>query len=367
MRRFLLLVVLIAWAEAHARPSVAWAQSENVEVEPVTCWWRTTATSVRVAEPFTVILTCSLLQTDAARAIADESRLEPAVVQLPPFEVVGGVRAKDLTTVGRRFVQFEYQLRTIAENAFASEVALPPLELSYRVESRVARGDSLAGRDRTYALPPLTIRLLSLVPDTADDIREAPVATFADIQELESRGTMFRLAAGVVLGVGMLVLALALAGAMRRRRESRLPSRRTLSDAAILRGVQRELAAVQGEVRSSGWTSDLAGRALAAVRIVAAYATGRLVAQRFTPAGAAEPHSGEVVVAARSGPNAAVSSAVTTTGDDGLQDALTRLTTARYGREPHFDGRLDDTLEVVLRRADDLIAGRPWTEKLWPR
>src|SRR5918996_4776107 len=88
-------------------------QTQNVEVEPVTCWWRTSATSVRVGEPFTVILTCSLLQADAARAIADESRLDPSVVQLPPFEVVGGARANDLTTAGRRFVQFEYRLRTI--------------------------------------------------------------------------------------------------------------------------------------------------------------------------------------------------------------------------------------------------------------
>jgi hypothetical protein len=343
------------------------AQTENVEVEPVTCWWRTTATSVRVGEPFTVILTCSLLQTEAARVIADESRLEPSVVQLPPFEVVSGARAKDLTTAGRRFVQFEYRLRTIAENVFASEVALPPLEIGYRVESRVAGGDSLAGRDRTYALPALTMRVLSLVPDTADDIREAPVPSFAEIQTVESRGTMFRFGAGVVLALGGLMLALATEGAIRRRRAARPEKPRTLPAAVVLSGVRRDLAAVQEQVRSSAWTPDLIGRALAAARIVAAYATGRAVTQRLTRAGSAQPSSGEVVVTGRTGPGAAVWSAVAAVEDDELREALTRFTATRYGRESTSDTSVDDALEAVIRRADRLIAERPWLEKLWPR
>jgi hypothetical protein len=43
--------------------------SERVEVDPVTCWWRTSAAAVRVGEPFGVVLTCSLLQTEAARVV----------------------------------------------------------------------------------------------------------------------------------------------------------------------------------------------------------------------------------------------------------------------------------------------------------
>ncbi|MGH9346621.1 MAG: hypothetical protein ACRD26_05070, partial [Vicinamibacterales bacterium] len=204
MIRILPVIAITAWAAVQALPDAAamtQPDTERVEVEPVTCWWRTSATAVRSGEPFTVILTCSLLQTEAARVIADESRLDPSVVQLPPFEVMSGARAADLATAGRRFVQFEYRLRVIAENVFASEVALPPLEIGYRVESRVAGGDSLAGRDLTYALPPLTLRVLSLVPDTAVDIREAPVATFAEIDEAGARGTLLRVAAGVALAL----------------------------------------------------------------------------------------------------------------------------------------------------------------------
>jgi hypothetical protein len=380
MNRVFVLAVLIGWAagsaeasapeEAHALQAqavqVRASQTQNVETEPVTCWWRTTATSVRVGEPFGVILTCSLLQTEAARVIADESRLEPSVVQLPPFEVVEGRRAKDLSTAGRRFVQFEYRLRTIAENVFASEVALPALEISYRVESRVAGGDSLAGRDRTYALPPLMIRVLSLVPDNVDDIREAPVATFAEIHAAASRGTMFRVGGGVMLGVGGLVLALALAGVLRGRRAPLPLSHRTLSTAAILGGVRRELATVTDSVRASGWTSDLVGRALAAARIVAAHATGRPVMQRVTSEGP-PPSSGELVLSGRAGRSTVVSAAVAATEDDELRDTLGRLTMAHYGRTPDIDERLDEVVETVSRRIDRLIAERPWTEKLWPR
>lgn len=342
-------------------------QTQNVEVEPVTCWWRTTTPSVHVGERFTVVLTCSLLQTDAARVIADESRLEPSVVQLPPFEVVDGARARDLTTAGRRFVQFEYHLQMIAENVFASDVALPPLELTYRVESRAASGDSLAGRDRTYALPPLTIRVLSLVPDTADDIREAPVATFAEIEQSASYGAGWRVAGAVLVMLGALVLALALAGMLRSRRVSRVLVRRTLSDTVILRGAQRELSAVRDAVRSSGWTADLAGRALAAVRVVVAHATGHAVAQRFMSAESAQTASGELIVVGRSGARAFVSSAVVTAEDDDLRDALTRLSTARYDRQSTFDAQLDVALDVVLSRVESLIAERPWREKLWAR
>jgi hypothetical protein len=360
--------VVVLWLLA-AGIGVA-AQTTEVEVEPVTCWWRTTATSVRVGEPFTVILTCSLLQTEAARVIADESRLEPSVVQLPPFEVVGGSRAKDLTTAGRRFVQFEYQLRVIAENVFASEAALSPIELTYRVESRVAGGDSVAGRDLSYALPRLTMRVLSLVPDTADDIREAPVTTFGEIEAESSRATMLRVAAGVIAALGVLLLILAVISALRRRHAARPPAERALPGTVVLRGVRRELDDIRDAVRASGWTADLAGRALAVARIAAAYATGRPVTQKRAHTAAA-PSSrttdGELFISTRLGAPALVSAAVATTEDEELRDALARFAASRYGREARFDATLDEALEVTIRRANRLAAERPLREKLWPR
>ena len=46
--------------------------------------------SVRVGETFPIVLTCSVLETEAARAVIDRSRLGSAAVQFPPYEVVGG-------------------------------------------------------------------------------------------------------------------------------------------------------------------------------------------------------------------------------------------------------------------------------------
>jgi hypothetical protein len=362
------------------------AEAGTVEVDPIECWWRSSATAVRVGETFTVILTCSLLDTEAARVVADESRLDPAVVQLTPFEVVAGTHAPDVTTAGRRFFQYSYDLRVLAENVFATAVALPALELTYKTESRVDLGDTIAGRDQTYALPPLAIRVLSIVPDTATDIREAQVATFAELEETRFRGTAMRVGGWGLIALGGLMLALTLVGRLRTRGAA-APRKQRLSDAAVLQGARRELVSIQEQSRG-GWTSELAGRALAALRIIGAYAGGRPVTQtlhdrsgRVTTAGASQTQRrsatragtgaadrGELTINGRFGRTAVVSAAVTADqADNELRDALARFAAARYGREETFDARLDEGLEAGIRAADRLIASRPRWERWWPR
>src|SRR6059036_3566063 len=100
------------------------ASAQTVETDPLQCWWRTSAGAVRVGEPFTVVLTCAVLETDAATVVVDQSRLEPSVVQFAPFEVLGGSHGADLRTDLRRFFQYEYRLRLIAENLFGRDAAL---------------------------------------------------------------------------------------------------------------------------------------------------------------------------------------------------------------------------------------------------
>src|SRR4249920_461696 len=155
-----------------AAAAVAGAAAQTVQTDPLQCWWRTSAGAVRVGEPFTVVLTCAVLETDAATVIVDQSRLEPSVVQFAPFEVLGGSHGADLRRDDRRFFQYEYRARLIAENQFGKDVALPETKLSYHIESSVGQKTSLQGRDQSYILPPLSLRVLSLVPADATDIRD---------------------------------------------------------------------------------------------------------------------------------------------------------------------------------------------------
>ncbi|MGH9330373.1 MAG: hypothetical protein ACRD09_08025 [Vicinamibacterales bacterium] len=356
------------------------AQTENVEADPLTCWWRTGAGGVRIGELFPVVLTCSLVETEAVRVITDESRLEPSVLQLPPFDVVGGSRAKDVVTGGRRFLQYQYSLRIIAENAFGRDVSLPPLQLTYRIENRLASGgsnvsESVQGRDLAYALPSLSVRVLSLVPDDATDIREAPITTFDEIADRAFRGTVLRVSAGIAFVAGGLVAAMAFLALARRRRAASAAPDRVLPDAVILESVGRELAAVKEESRS-GWTAPLTGRALAALRIAAAYASGRPVTQTLAEAeaGAAE---GQLVVNGRMRGVALISGSETPEGmardgavDAKLREGLARFTAARYGRDGRFDASrldesLDDSLQIVERLAESRKPGL--RDRLWMR
>src|SRR3954451_5345768 len=106
------------------------AAAQTVQTDPLQCWWRTSAGAVRGGEAVTVVLTCAVHETAAATVVVDQTRLEPSVVQFAPFEVLGGSHGADLRTDQRRFFQYVYRLRLIAENLFGKDVALPETKLS---------------------------------------------------------------------------------------------------------------------------------------------------------------------------------------------------------------------------------------------
>jgi hypothetical protein len=277
-------------------------------------------------------------------------------------------------TAGRRFVQYDYSLRIIAENAFGRDVSLPALQLTYRIESRVGGNSTVTavqGRDFAYVLPPLSIRVLSLVPDNAIDIREAPIATFDEIASRAFRGTVLRIAAAIAFVAAALVGAIALVGLLRRRRAASAAPGRVLPDGVILDSVHRELAAIRDESRS-GWTPALTSRALAALRIAAAYEAGRPVTQTLAAAGATAG-DGQLAINGRARGVAFVSGSATAghVSDDGtLRDGLTRFTEARYGRDGAFDAaRLDESIADGLRVVERLAEERKPSlrERLWMR
>jgi hypothetical protein len=333
----------------------AFAQTgtDLVEVEPITCWWRTSTSAVRTGESFGLTLTCGVVETEANKVVPDFSKIDPTVVQLPPFEVLGGTHAGDLVTPGKRFFQYDYRLRLIAEDAFGNDVSIPPLEISYRIESRVAGGDTVQGRDQSYSLPRASVRLISLVPDDTSDIREAPAAQFVGIESRDSRANLMQTVAGVLFGLAGVMVIVMLIGMIRRKAPKSAAAAAHMAPRTILGRVAKELDDVQRASRG-GWTQELAGRALAALRIAGAYATNRPIGQRAAAAGET-PLDGVVVVRSFGRGDVYVSGAATpessayANAPAGLADALRTLTVSRYGRTEKFDSMADEAVQTAIR------------------
>ena len=274
---------------------------------------------------------------------------------------------------GRRFFQYQYSLRVIAENLFGRDAVLPPLQLSYRLESRIpgalGSAEAVQGRDFMYAMPALPVRILSLVPDHATEIQEPGASTFEQIEDRSFRATLLRGLAIVLFVLGAITTAVVLVG-FARRRAAATPAGRGLTDAAVLQGVRKELAEIQQASRDAGWTPPLAGRALAALRIAASYAAGRPVSQK-TAALDGSSMDGQIALDGWLGRAAYVSGAATaqTLGDhDELREALVRFTAVRYGREKEvgldaaaLNEALDRSLDFVDRMASERTkVSLPW-------
>jgi hypothetical protein len=138
----------------------------------------------------------------------------------------------------------------------------------------------------------------------------------------------------------------------------------------ILESVRRELTAVREESRSA-WTAPLTGRALAALRIAAAYEAGRPVTQTLAEAGAVAA-DGQLAINGRTRGVALISGSETGLRRAGsaLREGLARFTEARYGRDGKFDAsRLDESLDDGLRVVEQLTERRKpgLRERLWMR
>jgi hypothetical protein len=403
---------LIEWIAALgcAALLLAPASAQNVETDPIQCWWRTSTGAVRTGEAFSVVLTCAVVENDTAKVVVDQAKLEPSVVQFAPFEVVptGSSHGADLRTDQRRFFQYEYRLRLIAENLFGKDVALPETKLSYHVQSQVAQAAAIQGRDQSYVLPPLSVRVLSLVPATAGDIRDGTIETFSDVDRRAFRASVLVVVGGVLFALAALMALLALVRLAARYRKPSAAARRLVSDGAILRAVGRELRAVQRAREDGGWTPGLAGRTLGALRIAGAYALGRHVAQTSVASRESSNPSHQavmvgpqppVVIHPSSGANQlldgqltvyagwprgkpiAVSAPVTpqelayriARGNnpakravmlETLEQALTRFTAAQYGRDAAVDdAALDDSLAAASRALTQLKIDQTWLMK----
>jgi hypothetical protein len=364
---------------------VASARAQTVQIDPLQCWWRTSAGAVRVGEPFTVVLTCAVIETDAATVVVDQTRLEPSVVQFAPFEVLGGFHGADLRTDQRRFFQYEYRLRLIGDGMFGKDVALPDTKISYRVQSKVGQNTSLQGRDQTYVLPAQSMRVLALVPADASDIRDTSTSdTFGDIDQRAFRANLFTVIGSVLFVLAALMAILALVRLFQRYRKPTVARQRLITDMTILNGVGRELSSVQRDRDGGSWTPELASRAVGALRIAATYAIGRPVSQmpasRLLADGGETPEPGRLILKTGwvRGKRIAVSGAVTpqtvarvlarpgtTPARSSLLESLSRaleaFTAATFSRA----GALDDSaLDAALATSKQVLR-RMKFEQLW--
>jgi hypothetical protein len=356
IRALLLLALVVVGAPVFAQAPGPKPQApvDMVEVEPITCWWRPSVTAVKTAEPFDLRLTCAVVETEANKVVADFSKLDPTVVQLPPFEVLGGTHAADLIAPGKRFFQYDYRLRLLSEDLFGGDVPIPPLEISYRIESQLAGGDTAQGREQAYHLPRTSIRLISVVPDETSDIREAPAAAFSRVEDRESRANLLQTIATVLFALAGVVVLMMLVGMVRRKTKTDARELARLAPRTILSGAARELQDVQSASRG-GWTPELAGRADTALRLAATYAMGKQIGQRAVKP-AETPLDGELVVSGPFGRGRVFASGSATTewaaassAPHGLADALKAFTAARYGRVEKLGSELDEAVETAIR------------------
>jgi hypothetical protein len=343
---------------ADAQPAAPPGQ-ETVAVDPIRCWWRTSEGAVRIGETFELALTCAVLENNAVRVIPDESRLGASVVTLSPFEVVGGTHPADVRSGQRRFFQYHYTTRIINRDVIGTDVSLPVFEIHYRVDSRLPGNAALQGRDLTYLLPPQQIRVLSMVPAGAGDIRDTPgneVANFAEVESLGFRANMLRVVAITLMALGALMAA----GAIVRlvvRGQRRVPiHEQRLGSPAVLRIASQQLAAAVRESEAQGWSEGLADRALAAVRVGAAIALGRHVNQRADEAGVEDRGPGQGRLIVRRGRRTVVLSSPVTRED--VDRALVRMSPSA----PPARRQTLEELHAAFTAFGPLLYGRPASE-----
>src|SRR5918996_3986422 len=178
-------------------PTNATNAPSEASVAPIECWWKTDRSAVRVGERFTLTLTCAVLDTDRVKVVVDESALAPSALHLVPFDIVSGERFRDIRNAPRRFFQYQYSMRVLGEEFFGKEVTLPRLQISYRVQNSLQGGAALAGREAQYALVPVPIRVLSLVPAGGAEIPDTPPDSFGDVEQRLFRSNALLIIASV--------------------------------------------------------------------------------------------------------------------------------------------------------------------------
>ena len=377
---------LPAAAQAPAKAPAAAAQAPprapgpgEVATDPIACWWKTDTNAVQLGEHFVLTLTCGVVETSRLTVVPDVKSIEPTTVQLAPFEVVRGVRHEDIREGPWRYFQYEYTLRLLGEGYFGQDVDIPSLNVTYNIQS--PGGGETQGRDQLYALPAVPMRIMSLAPTKATDIRDAPRDTFADIEARKFRATGEIIAASVFFAFAVVLLGFAVARMVGRYRQHAPVVARPLPARTVLAGCLHAIGRLKSDVAREGWTHELASRALAILRIAGAVALGRPVSQtrvdtnvqgregqivlrrgvfRSKRALISAPTTEDAIASLLAGANAPDARARAMLEE--LRDSLHTFSTACYSR----NGKLETTgLDAALENGRRAIRRLRFTKR-WP-
>lgn len=375
---------------APSRPAAAPARAAVPEKvlgwEPIRCWRQSSAGAVAIGETFSVVVTCAVYEADNAQVIPDESRLNVASIQMAPFEILGGSHPPDVRRGSRRFLQYDYQLRIIGPDAIGRDVNIPALAISYRIHSRVGAAATLEGRDLSYLLPMLPIKVLSMVPNDAADIRDGSAAGLAAVDSLRFRSSLFRVLALAFAALAAVMVVLALLPLARATTAVVGAERDRIPDHAVMNRVADELGELQKRV-AGGWTDEAAARALALTRLVAAAAIGRPISQKVSRGGDVVPEGRLLVQSGLFKSMRATVSSPATADDlarglsqpntfspaqrlqlEGLQSAMLALANALYRKDPMRDSStLDDAVRQAIGAARAIAQERNWWNSRWAR
>jgi hypothetical protein len=374
------LMLCAASMTAQAQVPAPAGGARDVEANALNCWWAPAKSAVHVGEPFGLTLTCRVLETEAAAVVPNVAEIEPTSIQLTPFDVLEGRRHEDVVVPPWRYLQFSYTVRLLGEEFFGRDLSIPSINVTFRI--RTGGADATEGTERSYVLPSIPIRILSLVPAQAADIRDPAPGTFADAEALRVRSTVALVAGVILLGFAALLLAIAMVHAIERYRKRAAPVEAPVPVGALLDGCLREVDRVRSEAARDGWSPGLAARALAPFRVAAAVAMSQPVTQTMV-AGGAPTRDGQLAVGygVLRRRHARMSAAMTAdaidrlrTADNGnapcpvnddlvdpIRDVLVGLNAVRYGRSGAADVlELDRTLDNGASALRRLRGSRRW-------
>jgi hypothetical protein len=351
----------------------------EVESDPIRCWWKADRTSVRVGEKFGLVLTCSVIETGPITVVPVLNQLEPGALSITPFEVVSGVSHDDVVVSPWRYIQREYSVRLLSDGFFGQDVTIPALTVTYNLQER---GSGSQGRDQQYILPPLPMRILSLVPKSVDDIRDASGQTFASIESRRFRASLATTTAWVSFAFAFVFGMFALVRATAQLRAKKKGIVKPLPASSVLGASLKALARVKEDALQAGWTSELSRRASSALRIAGAVALNRPVSQTFVGSEVAEregqltvfsgwPRRRRVLLSAATTSRTIVSamnnghnpSANTRASLASISEALGVLSAAAYGRPTKEDAT---ALDSALAESTQAVR-RIRSNTLWPR